>query len=103
MAAPTSEGDLKAVEIVQEAPTTGTPPAQSLDEKTRGDNSDDEKHEHHHHHPHIHLPHHLRGKRLLDFIHPHTGKHTHIVHTPDELGLYTPLSRCPNILTAHRT
>lgn len=91
MAAASSEGDPKTIEVVEAVPTTLTPPANNVDEKAGGDHSDEEKHdqkyEHHHHHAHVHLPHHLRGKRLLTFIHPHTGKHTHIAHTPDELGL----------------
>lgn len=38
-----------------------------------------------HHHPlHLHHAHH-HGSRLLKFIHPHTGRTTHVVHTPEEL------------------
>ncbi|KPI36647.1 uncharacterized protein AB675_9994 [Cyphellophora attinorum] len=40
-------------------------------------------HAHHHHHPH--LPHHLRSRHLNSFIHPHHGRHCHVVKTPDEL------------------
>ena len=39
--------------------------------------------DHHSHHLHLHHAHH--GQRLLKFIHPHTGRTTHVCHTPEEL------------------
>ena len=42
--------------------------------------------EHNHEHDHeFHLPHHY-AKRLLRFVHPHTGKTTIICPTPEEVG-----------------
>lgn len=87
MASDLPEDDLKAQNMVEATPTVATPPPNGLDEKAGGENSDSDGQERHHHHPHVHLPHHLRGRRMLSFVHPHTGKHTHICHTPDELGL----------------
>ena len=77
----------KGDEVVEDTPVLPTPPADAPNEKSGEQLSDEEQNEHHHHHhPHIHLPHHLRGKRMMSFIHPHTGRHVHVAHTPDELG-----------------
>jgi hypothetical protein len=42
-------------------------------------------HTHTHHHLHLHHDGHHHGARLLQFVHPHTGRTTHIVHTPEAL------------------
>ena len=69
MTSTSDDSDLKGPTAAQ-APAVSSPP--------------NEKEEHQHSH-HLHLHHAHHGQRLLKFIHPHTGRTTHVVHTPEEM------------------
>jgi Bacterial low temperature requirement A protein (LtrA) len=56
-----------------------------IDVHTSPESPPGEKDHNHDHHSHLHLHHaHHHGHRLLEFVHPHTGRTIHVVHTPEE-------------------
>ena len=72
MTSTSEESDLKAATAAVADAHSPSPPNEKTDEHGHG----------------LHLPHHQahhHGHRLLEFVHPHTGRATHICHTPEEV------------------
>lgn len=88
----------KELEIVKDTSQTPTPLTQSAGEDVIKEN--EQQHNAHDHH-HLHLPHHLRSKRMQQFVHPHTGKHCEVVHRPEQVELKL-RRRSPRKYGAHR-
>jgi Bacterial low temperature requirement A protein (LtrA) len=71
MTSTSDESDLKGAAAAPAAPVSPSPPNEKAQEQ--------HTHQLNSHHAHHH------GARLLEFVHPHTGRTTHVVHTPEDL------------------
>lgn len=81
MTSTSDESDLKEAAA---APAPAQPDTNSQSQSPPSDPNDKEHHSHRLHLHHAHNDHH-HGARVLKFIHPHTGRTTHVCHTPEEL------------------